>query len=68
METAVILEGARTPIGKFLGSFSEISTVELRRLAVREVLRRANVQPTRSSERSLDMPARPATGRTPAGR
>lgn len=67
METAVILEGARTPIGKFLGSFSEIS-VELGRLAVREVLRRANVQPTRSSERSLGMPARPATGRTPAGR
>ena len=45
METAVILEGARTPIGKFLGGFSEISTVELGVLAVKEALRRANVEP-----------------------
>ena len=45
METAVILEGARTPIGKFLGGFSEISTVELGVLAVNEGLRRANVEP-----------------------
>ncbi|HEX6230706.1 MAG TPA: thiolase family protein [Actinomycetota bacterium] len=44
METAVILEGARTPIGKFLGGFSEISTVELGVLAVQEALRRANVE------------------------
>jgi acetyl-CoA C-acetyltransferase len=45
METAVILEGARTPIGKFLGGFSEISTIELGVLAVNEALRRANVEP-----------------------
>src|SRR3990172_3755034 len=29
MERAVILEGARTPIGRFLGSFAEITNVEL---------------------------------------
>ena len=45
METAVILEGARTPIGKFLGGFSELPTVELGVLAVKEALRRANVEP-----------------------
>ncbi|MGZ8598822.1 MAG: thiolase family protein, partial [Actinomycetota bacterium] len=45
MERAVILEGARTPIGRFLGSFSEISTVELGVLAAGEAMRRANIEP-----------------------
>jgi acetyl-CoA C-acetyltransferase len=45
VERAVILEGARTPIGRFLGSFAEITTVELGALAVREALRRAGVEP-----------------------
>lgn len=45
MESAVILEGARTPIGRFLGSFAELPTVDLGVLAVKEALRRANVEP-----------------------
>jgi acetyl-CoA C-acetyltransferase len=45
MERAVILEGARTPIGKFLGSFVETPTVELGAAAAVEALRRANVGP-----------------------
>src|SRR5438477_780373 len=45
METAVILEGARTPIGKFLGSFADTPTVELGVLAAVEAMRRANVDP-----------------------
>lgn len=45
MERTVILEGARTPIGRFLGSFSEITTVELGVLAAREAMRRADVEP-----------------------
>jgi acetyl-CoA C-acetyltransferase len=43
MERAVILEGARTPIGRFLGSFSETTTVELGTIAAKEALRRAAV-------------------------
>ena len=43
METAVILEGARTPIGTFLGSFADTPAVELGSLAAREALRRAHV-------------------------
>jgi acetyl-CoA C-acetyltransferase len=43
VERAVILEGARTPIGRFLGSYAETPTVELGERAVREALRRANV-------------------------
>lgn len=45
MERAVILEGARTPIGKFLGSFSETSAVELGTIAAAEALKRSGVTP-----------------------
>ena len=44
MERAVIVEGARTPIGKFLGSFAETPAVELGRIAAVEAMRRANVE------------------------
>jgi acetyl-CoA C-acetyltransferase len=45
MEHAVILEGARTPIGRFLGSFAELPAVDLGVLAAREAMRRAGVEP-----------------------
>src|SRR5262245_22143500 len=45
MDTAVILEGARTPIGRFLGSFSELPAVDLGVLAAREAMRRSDVEP-----------------------
>ena len=45
MERAVILEGARTPIGKFLGAFAEIPAVDLGTLAAKEAMRRAHVEP-----------------------
>ncbi len=45
MRTAVILEGARTPIGKFLGSFAETTTVELGTIAAVEAMRRSGVAP-----------------------
>jgi acetyl-CoA C-acetyltransferase len=45
MERTVILEGARTPIGKFLGSFAETSAVELGTIAAKEALKRAAVAP-----------------------
>jgi len=45
MERAVIVEGARTPIGRFLGSFAEAPTVELGAAAAVEALRRAGVAP-----------------------
>jgi len=45
MESVVILEGARTPIGRFLGSFADTPTVELGTLAAREAMRRAGVDP-----------------------
>ena len=45
METAVILEGARTPIGRFLGSFEELPAVDLGVLAAKEAMRRSGVEP-----------------------
>jgi acetyl-CoA C-acetyltransferase len=45
MERAVIVEGARTPIGKFLGSLAETPAVELGATAAKEALRRAAVAP-----------------------
>ena len=41
VERAVIVEGARTPIGRFLGSFSEVPAVDLGIAATREALHRA---------------------------
>lgn len=45
MERAVIVEGARTPIGRFLGAFADIPAVDLGIAATREALQRANVDP-----------------------
>src|SRR5215208_1364923 len=45
MEHTVILEGARTPIGRFLGSFAELPAVDLGVLAAREAMRRSGVEP-----------------------
>jgi acetyl-CoA C-acetyltransferase len=45
METAVIVEGARTPIAKFLGSYADTPAVELGVLAANEAMRRAEVDP-----------------------
>src|SRR6476620_503327 len=45
MATAVIVEGARTPIGTFLGSFAETTTVDLGTIAAVEAMRRPDVAP-----------------------
>lgn len=41
----MILEGARTPIGKFLGSFADTPAVRLGELAAVEAMRRADIDP-----------------------
>ncbi|MGZ4150020.1 MAG: thiolase family protein [Actinomycetota bacterium] len=45
MQSTGILEGARTPVGKFLGSFADTPTVDLGVLASVEAMRRSNVTP-----------------------
>jgi acetyl-CoA C-acetyltransferase len=50
VENVVILEGARTPIGNFLGSLAEVPTVDLGVTATKEALRRARVEPEQVQE------------------
>jgi acetyl-CoA C-acetyltransferase len=45
VEVPVVLEGARTPIGRFLGALSQVTAVELGTLAAREAMRRSGVEP-----------------------
>src|SRR5438128_8186751 len=41
--TSVIVDGARTPIGRFAGGFKDLPAVKLGAVAIREALRRAGV-------------------------
>lgn len=45
MTKTVIIDGARTPIGKFGGSLSSLKATELGGIAMKEALRRAGVKP-----------------------
>ena len=45
MERAVIVEGARTPIGKFIGSFADFPAVDLGVAAAKEAIKRSGVRP-----------------------
>jgi acetyl-CoA C-acetyltransferase len=43
MGSSVIVDGARTPIGKFRGAFAEVSAVDLGAIAIRAALERSGV-------------------------
>lgn len=45
MSDAFLISGARTPIGKFLGSLSSLSAPELGAVAIREALSRGSIAP-----------------------
>jgi acetyl-CoA C-acetyltransferase len=45
MESVVIVDGARTPIGAFLGALSPLTAPQLGAIAIREALRRASLSP-----------------------
>lgn len=45
MSGSVILAGARTPIGRLLGSFKDLSAAELGAVAIKAALERAGVSP-----------------------
>lgn len=50
MNKAVILEGARTPFGKFGGALSQFTASDLGGIAIKEALKRANVAPIKVDE------------------
>ena len=43
MTTSVVIDGARTPIGKLLGAFTSLSAVDLGAVAIRGALERSGV-------------------------
>ena len=63
----MIVEGARTPVGRFLGSFTETPAVRLGELAAKEALRRAGVE-ARQIEQTIIGHARQAGNGPNTGR
>jgi acetyl-CoA C-acetyltransferase len=62
----VIIAGCRTPIGKFQGSLSDMRAPEIGAVAVREVVRRAKVQPEQVDECIMGNVVSAGLGQNPA--
>src|SRR5436309_3669708 len=66
MERAVIVEGARTPVGKFLGAFSEVPAVDLGITATKAALARAGVEASQVDELVFGHARQAGNGPNPA--
>jgi len=66
VERAVILEGARTPVGKFLGAFSEVPAIDLGIHAVRAALSRAELEASQVDELVFGHARQAGNGPNPA--
>jgi len=66
MREAVIIAAVRTPIGKFQGSLSALSAVELGACVVREVVRRAQIEPAQVDEVIMGNVVSAGLGQNPA--
>ncbi|MHB8302115.1 MAG: acetyl-CoA C-acetyltransferase [Acidobacteriaceae bacterium] len=66
MEDVVIVAGVRTPVGKFLGSLADFSAPQLGALAVREVVRRAGIDPALVDECIMGNVVSAGLGQNPA--
>jgi acetyl-CoA C-acetyltransferase len=62
----VIISGVRTPIGKFQGSLSDFSAVQLGSIAVREAVTRAKVDPAKVDECIMGNVVSAGLGQNPA--
>src|SRR5215467_15842450 len=62
----VIIAGCRTPIGKFQGSLSDLSAPQLGAIAVREAVKRANLDPASVDECILGNVVSAGLGQNPA--
>jgi acetyl-CoA C-acetyltransferase len=65
-ETAVIVAGCRTPIGKFQGALSSLKATELGAIAVKEALQRSGVKPEQVEEVILGNVLQAGLGQNPA--
>jgi len=66
MREAVIIAAVRTPVGKFQGSLSPLSAVELGACAVREVVRRAGIDGAQVDEVIMGNVVSAGLGQNPA--
>ncbi|MBK0870365.1 acetyl-CoA C-acyltransferase [Saccharopolyspora sp. HNM0986] len=66
MQDAVLVAGARTPIGRFLGGLAELTAPELGAVAVREALTRARVEPSEVDSVVLGNVVQAGNGANPA--
>ncbi len=66
MTSSVIVDGARTPIGRFRGGLASLTGVELGTLAIREALARARVEPEFVDYVIMGQVLRAGTGQTTA--
>ncbi|HUR61078.1 MAG TPA: acetyl-CoA C-acetyltransferase [Candidatus Thermoplasmatota archaeon] len=65
-ETAVLVAGCRTPIGKFQGSLSSLKATELGAIVVREAVKRAGLSPEQVEEVILGNVLQAGLGQNPA--
>jgi acetyl-CoA C-acetyltransferase len=66
MEEVVIVSGVRTPVGKFQGSLSDLSAVQLGAVAVREAVSRARLDPAQVDECIMGNVVSAGLGQNPA--
>lgn len=66
MEHAVIVEGARTPVGNFLGAFSQTPAVDLGVHATKAAIRRAGIDPAEVTELIFGHARQAGNGPNPA--
>ncbi len=66
MDQIVIVSGVRTPVGKFQGSLSDVTATRLGAVAVREAVRRANLQPEQIDECIMGNVVSAGLGQNPA--
>jgi acetyl-CoA C-acetyltransferase len=62
----VIISACRTPVGKFQGSLAELSAPQLGAVAVREAVKRANIQPQQVDECIMGNVISAGLGQNPA--
>jgi len=65
-EDIVIVAAVRTPVGKFQGAFSDLSATQLGAIAVREAVKRANLDPAQIDECIMGNVVSAGLGQNPA--
>ena len=66
MTDAVILSGARTPVGKFMGALKDFSAVDLGVIAARAAIERAGIDPAEVNEVIMGNVIQSGNGQNPA--